>query len=109
MLRYALAATIAIGAMTPAADAAPFARAGSELTAGAGSAAGIDTVAYRKCWTRNGKRHCRLYRGEPAYRYRDDDGYYEHDADKLPYGSQRWWDQMLRENRAGNPGGGGRQ
>jgi hypothetical protein len=30
--------------------------------------------------------------------------YYEHDANKLPFGTQRWRDQMRRENRLGNPG-----
>lgn len=29
------------------------------------------------------------------------DGYVERDANKLPFGSSLWWDQMLRENRAG--------
>ena len=32
--------------------------------------------------------------------------YYEHIPEKLPYGSSSWWDQMVRENRGGNPGGG---
>jgi hypothetical protein len=29
------------------------------------------------------------------------DGYVERDANRLPFGSALWWDQMLRENRAG--------
>jgi hypothetical protein len=29
------------------------------------------------------------------------DAYVERDANKLPFGSALWWDQMLRENRAG--------
>ena len=29
------------------------------------------------------------------------DGYVERDVNKLPFGSSLWWDQMLRENRAG--------
>ena len=29
------------------------------------------------------------------------DGYVERHADKLPFGSSIWWDQMLREGRAG--------
>ena len=29
------------------------------------------------------------------------DGYVERYADKLPFGSSIWWEQMLRENRAG--------
>jgi hypothetical protein len=30
--------------------------------------------------------------------------YYVRDANKLPFGSERWRDQMRRENRLGNPG-----
>jgi hypothetical protein len=29
---------------------------------------------------------------------------YEYDANKLPFGTERWRDQMRRENRLGNPG-----
>jgi hypothetical protein len=66
-----------------------------------------ETIAYRRCWWRNGRRHCRWYEERPRRAYRrDNSDYYEHDANKLPHGTQRWWDQMLRENRAGNPGGG---
>jgi hypothetical protein len=34
--------------------------------------------------------------------YRHGDGWYVHDADKLPIGSQVWWQQMLREGRVRN-------
>ena len=44
-----------------------------------------------------------------VYRYRNQGSdYTERLPEKLPYGSQAWWDQMQRDNRAGNPGGGGR-
>jgi hypothetical protein len=33
----------------------------------------------------------------PGYRT---DGWYEHDANRLPIGSEIWWDQMVREGRA---------
>ena len=33
----------------------------------------------------------------------DSDGWYPHDASKLPVGTRKWFDQMLRENRR-NPG-----
>jgi hypothetical protein len=73
-----------------------------------GEAAGWQRVALRRCGQR-GARHCRSYRAGRVYGYRKGySDYYEHDADRLPYGTSRWWDQMLRENRAGNPGGGGR-
>jgi hypothetical protein len=39
-----------------------------------------------------------------AYRNTNSD-YYEHDANKLPFASRRWLEQMRRENRLGNPGG----
>jgi hypothetical protein len=64
----------------------------------------VDQVASRHCWRHNGTRHCTW--GAPRARYRNGGSeYYEHDSDSLPFGSQRWWDQMLRENRL-NPGGG---
>jgi hypothetical protein len=34
----------------------------------------------------------------------DAGGYYEHIADKLPFGSSIWWEQMSRERRSGRPG-----
>jgi hypothetical protein len=62
-----------------------------------------------RCWQRGGTRHCRSYRGERTYgngySYRSGNGdYYVHDADKLPFGSARWWAQMQRENRTGGNG-----
>ena len=33
----------------------------------------------------------------------DSEGWYPHDASKLPVGTRKWFDQMLRENRR-NPG-----
>jgi hypothetical protein len=69
----------------------------------------IEKAALRHCWYRGGERRCRSSRAHRDYARRGvDRDYYVHDADKLPYGTARWWDQMLRENRAGNPGGGGR-
>ena len=70
-----------------------------------------ERVALRRCWQRGGERHCRSYRAERTYGYRNgncngDANYYVHDADKLPFGTARWWDQMQRENRTG--GGGSR-
>ena len=65
-------------------------------------------VALRRCWQRGGARHCRSYRGGQTYSYRNGNGdadYYAHDADKLPFGTARWWDQMQRENRSGGAGG----
>jgi hypothetical protein len=35
-------------------------------------------------------------------RQADNEAYYVHDANKLPFGSQRWWEQMVREGRIGS-------
>jgi hypothetical protein len=37
----------------------------------------------------------------PELRYPDASGWYPHDANKLPFGSAIWWDQMRRERRLG--------
>src|SRR5262249_49159616 len=58
----------------------------------------VHQLASRRPSLRNGKRfkaprHHRNGNGAS--------GDYEHDSNKLPFGTQRGWDQMLRENRAG--------
>jgi hypothetical protein len=42
------------------------------------------------------------HRSQPGRQVRPD--YYEHIADKLPFGSSVWWEQMVRERRGGRPG-----
>jgi hypothetical protein len=101
-----MAAAILVFSGIAAARAAPVGGVlGNLLSA---DAVGWQRVALRHCWQRGGVRHCRSRRTGSNYGYRGngDANYYEHDADKLPYGSSRWWDEMMRENRAGNPGGG---
>jgi hypothetical protein len=64
----------------------------------------VSSTAARHCRWHNGQRLCPPSRGTGAgYRFMDSD-YYEHDANKLPFGTERWRDQMRRENRLGNPG-----
>jgi hypothetical protein len=51
------------------------------------------------------KRHARAHTTSPAPYVTPRPGYrtnswYEHDANKLPMGSETWWDQMVREDRA---------
>ena len=58
----------------------------------------LDPVAAR-CG-RKGQAPCRVLRAAPFTA----SDYYVHDANKLPFGSERWRDQMRRENRLGNPG-----
>ena len=93
-----------------AANAAPISGVADRLASGHDPVS-AEKVALRQCWYRGGVRRCRVHRGRQAYGYRGagpygERDYYVHDADKLPFGTSRWWDQMLRENRAGNPGGG---
>jgi hypothetical protein len=68
-----------LAALATAADAAPRAK------------------TYRYHATQGGQGHSAgsVHRG---------DGYYERLADKLPFGSSIWWEQMMRERRAGRPG-----
>jgi hypothetical protein len=103
-----MAAAVLLLSGAAASRATPIAGVMGDLVSTA-DAVGWERVALRRCWQRGGVRHCRSYRGVQVYRYRNGNGdYYEHDANRLPYGTARWWDQMLRENRAGNSGGGGR-
>jgi hypothetical protein len=80
----------------------------ADLAVTAGEASIINEAASRRCWWHNGKRHCARYSRPHAYRYRNTETYEEFIAEKRPFGTSSWWEQMQRENRAGNPGGGGR-
>ena len=80
-----------------------------DLGATAREASFVDKTASRRCWWRNGQRHCVRVGQQRVYGYRNQGSdYQEHIPEKLPYGSSSWWDQMVRENRGGNSGGGGR-
>jgi hypothetical protein len=50
------------------------------------------------------RHHAKSYPKHFSYRpdYPRGNGWYPHDADKLPIGSGEWWRQMLRENRVRN-------
>jgi hypothetical protein len=109
MLKQSLAAAaaiIAFHACATLAQAGPM----TGLTTPSAAAAGhtmLPVRAARHCRWQGGRRVCTRRVGPrvSARRYQGSD-YYEHIPEKLPYGSQGWWDQMMRENRAGNPGGG---
>lgn len=97
-------AALAGSMMVTAAQAGPLNSAGIGSIASSPSAArDVTAVASRRCWRQHGVMHCR---NRPSIR--SSGGYYVRDADKLPFGTSIWWEQMMRENRAGNPGGGGR-
>lgn len=103
MSKYALIAALAMGMgwIGGAQAASVTAPSGAALRSAAAEATNVTSVAYRRCWWRNGARHCRLV--GPSYRgYRSSD-YYVQDASKLPFGSQRWWRVKEREGSAGRP------
>jgi hypothetical protein len=107
MHSYRLAAVLAFGVATGAAQAAPLPAAKSaQPTAqrASGFTADVIPVADRRCWWRNGHRHCRRV-AWPAPGYGDTaaSNYYEQDARTLPVGSQRWWDIKDREGSTGRP------
>ena len=65
----------------------------------------VDKVAYRRCHWRRGVKRCRWYDDDDdddraPRRYRPEP-YYERDANRIPFGTSRWWEQMEREDRAG--------
>jgi hypothetical protein len=104
-----VAAALVAGFIADAAQAAPIATSAIDLKVATQEASYTDKIASRRCWWRNGQRHCVKVGGSRVYGARGQSSdYYEHIPEKLPYGSSSWWDQMVRENRGGNSGGGGR-
>src|SRR5262249_20885256 len=101
-LRHALAA-VACSVTVTAAHANPLSSAAISNGASSQRDGIVAPVARRHCLPHHGRQQCRSRAYVPY-----NSGYYVRDADKLPFGTSIWWDQMLRENRAGNPGGGGR-
>jgi hypothetical protein len=103
------AAALAVSIVAAAAEAAPITSAAVNLSAAAARETSFVDKAARRCWWRNGQRHCVRVGQQRVYGYRNQGSdYQEHIPEKLPYGSSSWWDQMVRENRGGNSGGGGR-
>jgi hypothetical protein len=97
-LQFVPVAMLLLGAPLSVAEAAPVATAKGALVRSRGGAEEVAAHCGRR-----GQGACRTVRGGPGSAYAPSD-YYEHDANKLPFGSERWRDQMRRENRLGNPG-----
>jgi hypothetical protein len=92
------ATVLAAGVLAGAAHGAPV-----RTDAGAQALSVVSPVASGPCGWRKGQWVCRAGRGT-GDGARTPGDYYEHDANKLPFGTERWRDQMRRENRLGNPG-----
>jgi hypothetical protein len=67
----------------------------------AGLAGEVSAQADTKKRHKHAKAQVRQPAGEAATR-NTTDGYVVRDANKLPFGSSVWWEQMQRENRAGS-------
>jgi hypothetical protein len=100
------AGPLVLGIMATTAQAAPITASVADFRLASAESSPTEKIASRRCWRHNGRRHCTGFGTPQVYRYRNGGSdYYEHDSNNLTVGSQRWWDQMLRENRL-NPGGG---
>jgi len=67
--------------------------------------AGFSAEAGAQGYAKKRHKHARAQVQEPASRAATSSnagGYVVHDANKLPFGSSVWWEQMQRENRAGS-------
>jgi hypothetical protein len=94
------------GSVVLPARAAPITSSAAAVGADAWQSSLTDQIAARHCSHGHGTRHCSGYDPRRVYRYRNGSSdYYEHDSNSLAFGSQRWWDQMLRENRLNSGGG----
>ena len=95
-----------IGSVALPAHATPITSSLAAVGADAWQSSLADQIAARHCSHGHGTRHCSWYHPRRVYRYRNGNSdYYEHDSNSLAFGSQRWWDQMLRENRLNSGGG----
>src|SRR4029453_14404133 len=86
--------SLPLGATATALRAGPMAGARMANEAANQRDARLERVAVRHCWWQQGRRHCRSHTSA-----RQTSDYYVRDADQLPYGTSRWWEEMLRENR----------
>ena len=98
-LQFVPVAMVLFGVPVSAAHAGPV---NAQAGALARSSGDVSPVAAR-CGGK-GQVPCRALRAAPAGSAYAPSDYYVHDANKLPFGSERWRDQMRRENRLGNPG-----
>jgi hypothetical protein len=89
-----------------AAQAAPLGDVG-EITAAARETSALQKIASRRCWWRNGERHCSRARdGRPRVygTYQDYPAYGRVRPEDLPTGSTAWWRSMDYERRGGFSG-----
>src|SRR5262245_66421395 len=100
-----------LGLSILSAQAAPAASAMSQTMAAVGTQSKPQDVAYRRCWWRDGHRHCQLYDGPyRGYGYNPSRGYYGPNLpEAYPPGSSRRWDAQDRAGAGGRGRHGSRQ
>ena len=98
-LEFVAAAMLLLGGLVGAANAGPLT---DDSGASGDDGGGVGPAVSGPRGVRNGQR---AWRAPPATSWGNRSRpNYEYDANKLPFGTQRWRDQMRRENRLGNPG-----
>jgi hypothetical protein len=66
----------------------------------------VEQIDYQRCWTRSGKRHCRLVRGNGGSRGDNAiPAYGANRADNHRVGTAEWYRAMERDGRLGTEGG----
>ena len=87
------------------AQAAPLGDIG-EIRAATRQTSVVETIANRRCWWKNGERHCSRagYRQPRLYGNQDYSGYEQPRSEDLPTGSTAWWRAMDYERRGGFAG-----
>ena len=101
-LHFVSAAVVAAGVLADTAQALPVTVAEAAVARAGGDVHATASEAAVGC--RRGQGDCRARPGAPSRGFYAPSDYYVRDANKLPFGSERWRDQMRRENRLGNPG-----
>jgi hypothetical protein len=91
-----MAGLVAFAAAGTGAQAAPATTSFSNPGLAAAAPSAVETVAYRRCVWIQGERVCRWYRSPRVREY----GYPE----DYRTGSNRWWQEMDRDDRGGRGG-----
>lgn len=103
MLKYWMAGMAGAAVLAAAPLAAQAAPASNAFGLRSGDASMFEKAAYRRCWWRDGRRHCRrveVERRPRVYGYRY---YYGRPRpEDFPTGSTEWWRAMDYEGRGGH-------
>jgi len=106
-LTYAASGALLVAILSAAPHAAALDVAAGLTITEARSVSAVDKVVDRRCWRRNGVRHCRESTERRTGNDSSQSGYgYSYGAPRAefyPAGSAAWWQAMEREGRTANP------